>query len=218
MVLTFGMAGCGRVLILTRSFSTTGAVNAGGLVKPPLAVFGIEGRYANALYSAASKEKKLDAVEKELIKFRGLMEQDKRLAQFIENPLVNKLVKRDALQDALKKQQFSSLTVNLIGALAENGRAAYMRPVMAAFTRIMGAVRGEVPCEVVTAKPLDPAMEKELESALQSFLKKGEVLVLTKKVDPSIMGGMLVSIGDKFVDMSIATKVKTYTNLLKQAV
>ncbi|KAL3216726.1 hypothetical protein MRX96_051138 [Rhipicephalus microplus] len=57
------MAGCGRMLTLTRHFSTTGAVNA-NLVKPPLAVFGIEGRYATALYSAASKEKKLDVVEK----------------------------------------------------------------------------------------------------------------------------------------------------------
>lgn len=193
-------------------------MNAGGLVKPPLAVYGIEGRYANALYSAASKEKKLDAVEKELVKFRGLMESDKRLAQFIENPLVNKLAKRDALEQALKKLQFSSLTVNLIGTIAEHGRATYMKHIMSAFTRIMGAVRGEVSCEVVTAKPLDAAMEKELESALQSFLKKGEVLVLTKKVDPSIMGGMLVSIGDKYIDMSIATKVKTYTTLLKQAV
>lgn len=201
-----------------RSFSTTGAVSAGGLIKPPLAVFGIEGRYANALYSAAAKQKKLDVVEKELVKFRGLMESDKMLAHFIENPLVNRAVKRDVLEGALKKLQFSSLTVNLIGVLAENGRAAYMKPVMAAFTRIMGAVRGEVSCEVVTAKPLDPAMEKELETALRSFLKKGEVLVLTKKVDPSIMGGMLVSIADKYVDMSIATKVKTYTSLLKQAV
>ncbi|KAH6929192.1 hypothetical protein HPB50_024102 [Hyalomma asiaticum] len=67
-------------------------------------------------------------------------------------------------------------------------------------------------------QPLDAAMDKELESALKAFLKKGEVLVITKKVDPSIMGGMLVSIGDKFVDMSIATKVKTYTGILKQAV
>lgn len=211
------MAGCGRMLTLTRHFSTTGAVNA-GLVKPPLAVFGIEGRYATALYSAASKEKKLDVVEKELIRFKGMMEQDTKLAQFIENPLVNKLVKRDALQDALKKLQFSSLTVNLIGALAENGRSRFLKPVIGAFSRIMGAVRGEVPCEVVTAKPLDAAMDKELESALKAFLKKGEVLVITKKVDPSIMGGMLVSIGDKFVDMSIATKVKTYTGILKQAV
>ncbi|KAL1419377.1 hypothetical protein MTO96_005451 [Rhipicephalus appendiculatus] len=192
------MAGCGRMLTLTRHFSTTGAVNA-GLVKPPLAVFGIEGRYATALYSAASKEKKLDVVEKELLRFKGMMEQDTKLAQFIENPLVNKLVKRDALQDALKKLQFSNLTVNLIGSLAENGRSRFVKPV-------------------VTAKPLDPAMDKELESALKAFLKKGEVLVITKKVDPSIMGGMLVSIGDKFVDMSIATKVKTYTGVLKQAV
>ncbi|KAG0412431.1 hypothetical protein HPB47_010442, partial [Ixodes persulcatus] len=102
--------------------------------------------------------------------------------------------------------------------LCDNGRARDVRGVISAFSRIMGAVRGEVLCEVVTAKPLDAAAEKDLEAALQMFLKKGQVLLISKTVDPSILGGMLVSIGDKFVDMSISSKVKAYTALLKQAV
>ncbi|CAN7989193.1 unnamed protein product, partial [Ixodes hexagonus] len=187
-------------------------------LQPPLAVFGIPGRYATALFSAASKEKKLDAVEKDLLKFKGLIEQDKRLAQFIDDPLIKKSLKRDALSESLKRQQFSNLTINLVGALCDNGRARDIRGVINAFGRIMGAVRGEVLCEVVTAKPLDAAAEKDLEAALQMFLKKGQVLLISKKVDPSILGGMLVSIGDRFVDMSIASKVKAYTALLKQAV
>lgn len=68
------------------------------------------------------------------------------------------------------------------------------------------------------SQPLDAAMEKELQTALAAFTKKGEKILLTKKVDPSIMGGMVVSIGDKYVDMSIATKVKLYTSVIKQAV
>uniref|UniRef100_A0A131Y9A9 Oligomycin sensitivity conferral protein n=1 Tax=Ixodes ricinus TaxID=34613 RepID=A0A131Y9A9_IXORI len=211
------MASCGRMLVLTRQFSTTNPARA-GLVKPPLAVFGIPGRYATALFSAASKEKKLDAVEKDLLKFKGLIEQDKRLAQFVDDPLIKKSLKRDALSEALKKQQFNALTINFVGALCDNGRARDVRGVINAFSRIMGAVRGELLCEVVTAKPLDAAAEKDLEAALQMFLKKGQVLLISKKVDPSILGGMLVSIGDKFVDMSISSKVKAYTALLKQAV
>ncbi|CAN8018408.1 unnamed protein product [Ixodes persulcatus] len=211
------MASCGRMLVLTRQFSTTNPARA-GLVKPPLAVFGIPGRYATALFSAASKEKKLDAVEKDLLKFKGLIEQDKRLAQFVDDPLIKRSLKRDALSEALKKQQFNVLTINLVGVLCDNGRARDVRGVISAFSRIMGAVRGEVLCEVVTAKPLDAAAEKDLEAALQMFLKKGQVLLISKTVDPSILGGMLVSIGDKFVDMSISSKVKAYTALLKQAV
>ena len=61
-------------------------------------------------------------------------------------------------------------------------------------------------------------MAKELEASLKAFLKKGESLQLTTKVDPAILGGMIVSIGDKYVDMSLSSKINKYTALLKQAV
>lgn len=67
-------------------------------------------------------------------------------------------------------------------------------------------------------QPLDDALKTELEAALKSFLKQGQKLLLTVKVDPEIIGGMVVSIGDKYVDMSIATKVKKYTEIITAAV
>ena len=67
-------------------------------------------------------------------------------------------------------------------------------------------------------QPLDDALKTDLESALKSFLKQGEKLLLTVKVDPAIIGGMIVSIGDKYVDMSIASKVKRYTDVITAAV
>lgn len=67
-------------------------------------------------------------------------------------------------------------------------------------------------------QPLDDALKTDLESALKSFLKQGEKLLLTVKVDPEIIGGMIVSIGDKYVDMSIASKVKRYTDVITAAV
>jgi len=210
------MASFKSAAILARQFST-GAVQA-QLVKPPIAIFGTEGRYANALYSAASKEKKLEAVEKDLLKFQAAVKSDKKLAEFLANPLVNKNLKRQAIENGLKKLNYNSLTINLLGAMAENGRMKYTDAVIGAFSRIMSAERGEIRCEVTTAKPLDPTTEKELEAALKMFTKKGQNILVTKKVDPSLIGGMVVSIGDKYVDMSIAAKIKTFTAVIKQAV
>lgn len=79
----------------------------------------------------------------------------------------------------------------------------------------MAANRGEVVCEVITAKPLDADTKNKLESALKGFLKKGQTILLTAKVDPSIIGGMVVSIGDKYVDMSVVSKIKKYTDLIQ---
>lgn len=65
---------------------------------------------------------------------------------------------------------------------------------------------------------MDDATRKELEPALKKFAKKGENIITKFKVDPTILGGLIVSIGDKYVDMSIASKVKQYSDLLKSAV
>jgi F-type H+-transporting ATPase subunit O len=199
-----------------RQFSTS-SVRA-KLVSPPIHIFGIEGRYAHALYSAASKEKKLDLVEKELKDIQALMKAEPRLAEYMKNPSVKRAEKREALQAAFKKLSFSNVTVNLFGALADNGRLNKLSGFFGAFAKLMGAHRGEVLCTVTTAKPLEQGHLKELRAALEAFLKKGEILQLETKVDPSLIGGMVVNIGDRYVDMSMATKIKTYTNVIKQAV
>lgn len=67
-------------------------------------------------------------------------------------------------------------------------------------------------------QPLDAAEQQELKKTLQSFTKKGETIKLDLKVDPVIIGGMIVSIGDKYVDMSVATKIKKYTEIIQNAV
>lgn len=201
---------------MIRQFSTS-SVRA-KLVAPPIHIFGIEGRYAHAVYSAASKEKKLDVVEKELKDIQALLKTQPKLQEFMNNPTVKRGEKRDVLLATFKKQNFSSVTTNLFGALADNGRLNRLNGFFNAFSKIMGAHRGEVLCTVTTAKPLEQGHLKELRAALEAFLKKGETLQLETKVDPSLIGGMVVNIGDRYVDMSMATKIKTYTNLIKQAV
>lgn len=200
-----------------RGFSTSVAAQ-GKLAAPPVHVFGIEGRYAHALYSAATKEKKLDVVEKDIKDIQALLKTDKKFAEFIANPVVKRNVKREALVAAFKKKNYSNVTVNLFGAMADNGRLNKINSVFGTFQRLMSAHRGEVICTVTTAKPLDQNYLKELRTTLEGFLKKGEVLQLETKVDPSLIGGMVVNIGDKYVDMSTASKIKLYTNLIKQAI
>jgi len=202
--------------LLARRFSTASIRSQ--LVQPPLAVFGTEGRYATALYSAASKQKKIETVEQELKEFQKLLKTDKKLLEFVGNPMYNRQVKRDALVDILKKKKASDLTINTIAVLADNGRFNLIDGVCNSFGRIMSAYRGEVVCEIVSAKPLDDPLLKELTSSLQGFVKKGEVIIVKTKVDPSIIGGLVISIGDKYVDMSFANKIKTYTNIIKEAI
>ncbi|KAG6461938.1 hypothetical protein O3G_MSEX012946 [Manduca sexta] len=202
--------------MLVRSLSTSSATAQ--LIKPPVQVFGLEGRYASALYSAATKSKALDSVEKELSQFQQSIKTDAKLKEFIVNPTLKRNLKVDALKHVATKTNLSATTSNLLGLLAENGRLDKLEAVINAFKIMMAAHRGEVTCEVITAKPLDQAQRQNLEAALKKFLKNNETLQLTAKVDPSLIGGMIVSIGDKYVDMSVASKVKKYTELISAAV
>ncbi|XP_004540980.1 ATP synthase peripheral stalk subunit OSCP, mitochondrial [Maylandia zebra] len=198
-----------------RQFSTSVIRPAAKLVKPPIQVYGVEGRYATALFSAASKQNKLDQVEQELGKVSALIK-DPKMNSVVMNPHVKRSLKQKTFNDALAKAKVSPITVNLINVLADNGRLTLTGDVINAFSKMMSAHRGEVICSVTTAQPLDEANLSELKVALKGFLQKGETIKLETKSDPSILGGMIVSIGDKYVDMSTRSKIQKLTKLIKE--
>ncbi|CAI9607565.1 unnamed protein product [Staurois parvus] len=211
------MAAAGRISLGVRSFSTSVTRPVSKLVRPPIQVYGLEGRYANALYSAASKEKKLDQVEKELNRMSVLFKEPK-LSVIITNPHVKRSLKQKTITDLVTKEKFSPIMANFANLLAENGRLNNASDVINAFNKIMSAHRGEVLCSVTTSSPLDEAGLTELKSALNLFLAKGESLKLETKTDSTILGGMLVSIGDKYIDMSTRTKIQKLSKIMRDTV
>lgn len=96
-----------------RCFSTSVVRPFAKLVRPPVQIYGIEGRYATALYSAASKQNKLEQVEKELLRVAQILKEPK-VAASIMNPYVKRSVKVKSLSDMTAKEKFSPLTSNLI--------------------------------------------------------------------------------------------------------
>jgi len=195
-----------------RRLSTSAVRTA--LVRPPIQVYGVEGRYATALFSAASKQGALEKVEAELTKVSAMVK-DAKFSSIVLNPHVHRSLKQKVFNDAMTKANMSPITINLINVLSENGRLPITADVISAFGKMMSAHRGEVTCTVTTANPLDAASLADLKAALSGFLAKGETLQLETKSDPSILGGMIVSIGDKYVDMSTKTKIVKLTKIIR---
>lgn len=217
--------------------------SSAGAVKVPLQLFGLEGRYATALYTAATKLKQLESVESELNQVQAAIKKSPKLRDAIVSPIINAKLLETTLKEVGTAAKLSSATTNLLVLLAENRRLKKIDGVINAFRQIMSAHRGEVICEVTTARTLDAGQRKQLEETLrvsnhfviylhrcelhnsndqwpcllflpQKFVKSNETIQLNAKVDPAIIGGLVVSIGDKYVDMSVATKVKKYTDLI----
>merc|ERR1711892_482735 len=153
-----------------------------------------------------------EAVEKDLGTLSGLMKTDPRLSEFLLDPSVKKGLKVDGLTGACDKLGFSELTKNLLLAMADNNRVPYIDAVATSYATLMAAHRGEIVCTVTTAKP---SVKKGLK--VDGLTGACDKLGFSYAIDPTIVGGMVVAIGDKFVDMSMSSKLNKYSELIKGA-
>jgi F-type H+-transporting ATPase subunit O len=80
----------------------------------------------------------------------------------------------------------------------------------------MSAHKGEIAAKVTTAKSLDARELKDLQAVLQTFVKSGNTLKLETKVDPTLIGGMVVELGDRYIDLSISSRLRTYESIVKE--
>ena len=212
------MAGIARTSVFRnlnalRSLSTSAACRT--VEKAPIKVFGVEGRYAHALFAAASKTSALETAEKELNAVQDLLNEEAALKEYYYDPTINKLEKRDVMVEVLQVKEFSDLMINFMGVVAEENRLKRTEGIIRAFNKIMRARRGEVDCTVTTAKPLDWEMNANLIATLQKFVKPTETLKIETTTDPSLIGGMVIDLGEYYIDMSTATKIKKITQALK---
>lgn len=200
------------VRTITALISIMASKFVGKLVKPPISLFGLEGRYVNALYSAASKNNKLDAVEGDLKKLSGLYKTDPRFKDFMINPLISPFEKSQLFAGDLKnKLKLSDLSVTFLSVVSENRRLKNLPEMESAFHQIMMSVRNELPVSIISAKPLADAKKKDVEDSLKAFTTKK--LIIEYKTDPSILGGLIVDFnGEHYVDMSVRTRVRVYSN------
>jgi F-type H+-transporting ATPase subunit O len=205
---------CGILGRQLRSFSSTPS-NAAA-VALPIQLYGLEGRYATAIYTAAVKKNQLTAVEKD---FQGITEtfaKEKRLNDILKNPLLTKEQRQNAVNELAVKKNANALTVNTLTLLAENGRLGRLQGVAKAFATIMSAHKGEINAKVTTAKQLDATELKDLQAVLKTFVKSGNTLKLETKVDPTLIGGMVVELGDRYIDLSISSRLRTYEAIVKE--
>jgi len=183
----------------------------------PIPVFGIAGNYAQAVYGAADKKGAKDAVAKDLAALQGALANSK-VSDYMSDPFVDSGKKLAILGDVAKAQSMSPLVVNLFSVLADNHRLNLVAEISEVYARIMQAESGFTPVNVTSAVELSKSQQKEIGDAVAAIVGGGNVEVGTS-VNPDIVGGLVVSIGDKYtemkhIDLSTSSKMKKYTALL----
>ncbi len=180
--------------------------------------FGIPGRYAAALYMASFKAGTLSNIEKEVSALRSVLGASAELKAFVSEPGMPAKTRSAGLGAVLDKVGVKDATVKrFLDVVVENKRTSDLEGMLSKFQEIAAQQRGEVKASVTTAKALGKAELDSVKSGLANLLKKGESLVLEERVDPSIISGIVIDIGDRHVDMSVSTRVKKLQNLIRNA-
>jgi F-type H+-transporting ATPase subunit O len=176
--------------------------------KPVISLHGLAARYANATYVAASKVSKLDTVESELNGLGKAATESPAFASFLENPLIPRDEKATQISGLLKSKGVSDITVNLCTTLAGNARLSELPKVVSTFGQLMKAKRGQVDATIISAEELSKQETSQIAAAIKATSKGAKEVIISSKVDPAIIGGIQVQIGDQFLDLSIRSRIE----------
>ncbi|KZV30426.1 ATP synthase subunit O, mitochondrial [Dorcoceras hygrometricum] len=201
----------------SRNYATTSPAKE-QKVKVPVAMYGVSGNYASALYIAAVKANALDKVESELLVLIEASKRSPMFSQFMKDLSVTADIRVKAINDICAQAKFDDITKNFMAVLAEYGRLGHIERIAQRFSELTMAHRGEVKATVTAVIALPPEEEKELKETLQDILGQGKKVKLEQKIDPSILGGLVVEFQQKVFDMSIKTRALQMERFLRQPV
>lgn len=171
-------------------------------------------RYANALYALCQEKKAVDAVSEDMATVIGALDVSSELVVALEGPIANtdeKSAVVNALSDAIKANAISR---NFLRLLAVKRRLTALRAIVAAFNALVTAGRGEVTATVTSATKLKAKDVKVIQDTLQKQLDAS--VVVEQKVDESIIGGLIVQVGDRMIDSSVNTKLQKLKLAMKE--
>lgn len=167
---------------------------------------GIAERYATALYELAEADKQLDIVAGDLGDIKAMINGSADLRRLIRSPLIDRDKQAEAIAAVLAKSGVSDLTRRFVGVVTANRRLFALPQVIDGFLALLAARRGEVTAQVTSANKLDPRHVEALTETLRRVI--GGKVTVDLKVDPNILGGLVVRVGSRMFDSSLRTKLQ----------
>ena len=176
-------------------------------------VSGISGRYATALFELARDANALDAVAGDMTGLAKAMDESADLTRVVRSPVMSRAAQGKAMAAILDRFGAQPLTKQFIGLAAHNRRLFVLPDMVRDFTRLLAQHRGEVAGEVVSAQPLSDRQLTDLKAQLKKAV--GSEVRINTRVDPGLLGGLIVKVGSRMVDGSLRTKLQNLKIAMK---
>lgn len=163
-------------------------------------------RYVKSLLGLAVEQKVLDQVHNDMLLFSKTVESSHDFKLMLQNPIIKHDKKRDILEK-LFKGKVHALTMSIIDIITRKNREPLLPAIAKEFHEAYNEHKGIGKAVVITAVPLDAKLRGQFEKMVKNYSAKGEVEVI-EKVDPEMIGGFILNVGDRQVDASIKNKLK----------
>ena len=173
----------------------------------------LAGRYASALFDLARNGRQIETVSSSLGTVKAALAESPDLKAVTTSPLVKRAEAAKAMAATAGSLGLDPLTTKFLGVLAKNGRLSQLGAVIATFARLASGHRGETTAEVTSAFPLNDDQLAALKANLKA--RGGNDVTIDAKVDPSILGGIVVRLGSRMIDASIKTKLNTLAQAMR---
>ena len=178
-------------------------------------VAGMAGRYATALFELAREQNAIDRVNVDLDRFDALVAEVADLARLLRTPVFSAEEQTRALSGVLERVGIDGLAANVLKLLGTNRRLFAALDVARAYRALVAQHKGEVTAEVTVAEKPSEAHLAAIKDALAAVTKKD--VQMKVKVEPSIIGGLVVKVGSRMVDSSLRTKLNAIKVAMKEA-
>jgi F-type H+-transporting ATPase subunit delta len=177
-------------------------------------VSGMAGRYASALFELALEEHAIDSVKADLDRFDVLIGESADLRRLVRSPAFTAETQSRALAAVLEKTGIGGVAGRFLQVVSSNRRLFAVQDMIKSFRKLVAQHKGEVSAEVTLAeRPSDQHLDA-IKGALNAITKKD--VQVDVKVDPLIIGGLVVKLGSRMVDSSLRTKLNSIKHAMKE--
>jgi F-type H+-transporting ATPase subunit delta len=178
-------------------------------------VSGVAARYASALFDLARDENQIDAVSRDLESFQRMLDESADLRRLIRSPVFSAAEQRAAVDAVLLRAGIGGVAANLLRLVASKRRLFVLPQMIRGYRALVARSKGIVSAEVRLAERPSAKVMDDIRSALRDMA--GSEVDMAVKIDPSLIGGLVVKVGSRMVDASLKTKLNSIRIAMKEA-
>ena len=178
-------------------------------------VSGVAGRYASALFDLPREADEIDAVNTNLDRFEALVAESADLERLVRSPVFTADEQLQAVSTVLDRAGIGGVAARFVKLVTTNRRLFLVREMVRAYRNLVAQHRGQAPAEVTVAEEIKDDHVVALRNALKAV--SGKEVDIKVKVDPAIIGGLVVKFGSRMVDSSLRTKLNSIKHAMKEA-